>query len=128
MAATEPSVKITGLPFPPSVNHYWRHVGHRTLISRTGRAYRQQVLHDVQQLQLRVITGPIRLEAIVTRPDRRRRDLDNLLKSLLDALDHANVYEDDSQIRDLRIGWKCDENNEPVIVAGGVCEVRIWRI
>ena len=128
MAATEPSVTISGLPFPPSVNHYWRHVGSRTLISRTGRAYRQQVLHDVQQLQLRVITGPIRLEAIATRPDRRRRDVDNLLKSLLDALDHANVYEDDSQIRDLRIGWRCDENHEPVIVAGGECEVRIWRI
>ena len=128
MAATEPSVKITGLPFPPSVNHYSRHVGSRTLISRTGRAYRQQVLHDVQQLQLRSITGPIRLEAIVTRPDRRRRDVDNLLKSLLDGLDHAGVYEDDSQIQDLRIGWRCDENQQPVIVAGGECEVRIWRI
>ena len=128
MAAAEPSVTISGLPFPPSVNHYWRHVGNRTLISRTGRAYRQQVLHDVQQLGLRVITGPIKLEVIATRPDRRRRDLDNLLKSLLDALDHAEVYEDDSQIQDLRITWECDENQQPVIVAGGLCEVRIWRI
>ena len=128
MAAAEPSVTISGLPFPPSVNHYWRHVGHRTLISRTGRSYRQQVLHDVQQLQLRAITGPIRLEAIVTRPDRRRRDIDNLLKSLLDALAYADVYEDDSQIQDLRITWECDENQQPVIVAGGLCEVRIWRI
>ena len=128
MAAAEPSVTISGLPFPPSVNHYWRHVGNRTLISRTGRAYRQQVLHDVQQLGLRVITGPIKLEVIATRPDRRRRDVDNLLKSLLDALDHANVYEDDSQIQDLRITWECDENQQPVIVAGGLCEVRIWRI
>ena len=82
----------------------------------------------MQQLQLRAITGPIRLEAIVTRPDRRRRDVDNLLKSLLDALDHAEVYEDDSQIQDLRIGWRCDENQQPVIVAGGLCEVSIWRI
>ncbi len=31
-------------------------------------------------------------------PDRRRRDLDNLLKSVLDALEHAGVYADDSQI------------------------------
>ena len=128
MAAAEPSVTLSGLPFPPSVNHYWRHVGHRTLISRTGRAYRQQVLYDVQQLGLRAITGPIKLEVIATRPDRRRRDVDNLLKSLLDALDHADVYEDDSQIQDLRITWECDENQQPVIVAGGLCEVRIWRI
>ncbi len=25
------------LPYPPSVNHYWRRVGLRTLISREGR-------------------------------------------------------------------------------------------
>ena len=31
-------------------------------------------------------------------PDRRRRDLDNLLKPALDALQHAGVYEDDSQV------------------------------
>ena len=128
MAATEPSVTIRGLPFPPSVNHYWRHVGSRTLISQKGRAYRDGVIHDVEELGLRAITGPIRLEVMVTRPDRRRRDVDNLLKSLLDALDHADVYEDDSQIQDLRITWECDENQQPVIVAGGLCEVRIWRI
>ena len=128
MAATEPSMTISGLPFPPSVNHYWRHVGNRTLISRTGRAYQKEVLHVVQQLGPRAITGPIKLEVIATRPDRRRRDVDNLLKSLLDALDHADVYEDDSQIQDLRITWECDENQQPVIVAGGLCEVRIWRI
>src|SRR5690606_9863874 len=31
-------------------------------------------------------------------PDRRRRDLDNIQKPVLDALQHAGVYEDDSQI------------------------------
>ena len=33
-----------------------------------------------------------------TPPDLRRRDLDNLLKPTLDALQHAGVYEDDSQV------------------------------
>ena len=31
-------------------------------------------------------------------PDRRRRDLDNLQKAPLDSLEHAGVYENDSQI------------------------------
>ena len=31
-------------------------------------------------------------------PDKRRRDLDNLGKSLMDSLQHAKVYADDSQI------------------------------
>jgi crossover junction endodeoxyribonuclease RusA len=31
------------LPYPPSVNHYWRRVGRRTLISREGRTFRRDV-------------------------------------------------------------------------------------
>jgi crossover junction endodeoxyribonuclease RusA len=31
-------------------------------------------------------------------PDRRRRDLDNIQKALLDSLEHAGVYADDNQI------------------------------
>jgi hypothetical protein len=31
-------MKLT-LPYPPSVNHYYRRVGPRTLISREGREY-----------------------------------------------------------------------------------------
>lgn len=36
-------------------------------------------------------------------PDRRRRDLDNINKALLDCLTHAGVYTDDSQIDDLHL-------------------------
>ena len=36
-------------------------------------------------------------------PDKRRRDLDNITKALLDALSHANMFEDDEQIDDLHL-------------------------
>ena len=36
-------------------------------------------------------------------PDRRKRDLDNYLKGTLDALTHAGLWEDDSQIDTLSI-------------------------
>jgi len=36
-------------------------------------------------------------------PDKRRRDLDNVLKSLIDAIQHAKVFPDDSQIDALRV-------------------------
>ena len=39
-------------------------------------------------------------------PDKRKRDLDNILKSLLDALQHAGMYPDDSQIDVLSIARK----------------------
>ncbi|NBW20709.1 MAG: RusA family crossover junction endodeoxyribonuclease [Caulobacteraceae bacterium] len=47
--------------------------------------------------------GSVRVVIEAFPPDRRKRDLDNILKSLLDALTHAGVWEDDSQIEDLRI-------------------------
>jgi len=32
------------LPYPPSINHYWRRVGPKTLISREGRLFRASVV------------------------------------------------------------------------------------
>lgn len=36
-------------------------------------------------------------------PDNRRRDLDNINKSLLDSITHAGVWLDDSQIDELHV-------------------------
>ncbi|CAB4121106.1 endodeoxyribonuclease RUS [uncultured Caudovirales phage] len=94
------------LPWPPSVNTYWRTVNGRMLISADGRAYRTAVMNQIliQRKQMH-FDGPLRLTIEAHRPDNRRRDLDNLFKATLDALAHAGVYEDDSQIKDLRIYW-----------------------
>lgn len=42
-AASVVAPLIYVLPFPPSVNRYYRHVGYRTLLSREGREYRECV-------------------------------------------------------------------------------------
>jgi crossover junction endodeoxyribonuclease RusA len=76
------------------------------LISADGRAYRQAVMNQIwAQGKLKHFDGPLRLTIEAYRPDKRRRDLDNLFKATLDGLEHAGVYEDDSQIHDLRIYW-----------------------
>jgi Holliday junction resolvase RusA-like endonuclease len=86
------------LPFPPSVNHYYRHVGPRTLISRKGRRFRENVALVLAALGVRPLDGPLDVEVDVFPPDRRRRDIDNVQKALLDSLQHGGAYEDDSQI------------------------------
>ena len=91
------------LPFPPSVNHLWRRVGCRTLLSREGRAYRQRVQKLLAMPGRMPIEGRLAVTIEVHPPDRRRRDLDNLQKALLDSVGHAGVYRDDSQIDDLHI-------------------------
>lgn len=91
------------LPFPPSVNHYYRRVGPRTLISREGRRFREEVCALLAAAGVKPLAGPIRVEIEVYPPDRRRRDIDNLQKGLIDALEHGGAYRDDSQIVRLSI-------------------------
>jgi len=86
------------IPYPPSVNHYWRMVRGRMLISREGRAFRKRVCSILAAAGVRPLSGPIVIHIEVYPPDRRRRDLDNILKGTLDALEHGGAYEDDSQI------------------------------
>lgn len=94
------------LPFPPSVNAYWRTVKGRMLISAAGREYRRAVA--AAALEYRVSpgfqTGPVAVHVVATAPDRRRRDLDNLLKAALDSL-NGIAWADDSQIEYLSIAW-----------------------
>jgi crossover junction endodeoxyribonuclease RusA len=109
------------LPYPPSVNHYWRHWGTKTLISRGGRAFRKAVCAILAASGVRPLTGALAVEIVVSPPDRRVRDIDNVQKPLLDALQHGGAYADDGQIVRLSI-----EKAEPV--AGGKTTVRIRKV
>ncbi|MCS7168086.1 MAG: RusA family crossover junction endodeoxyribonuclease [Gemmatales bacterium] len=84
------------LPYPPSVNHYWHRVGCRTLISRGGRAFRRAVQAALAARGVRPLTGSLAVTINVHPPDHRRRDLDNALKALLDALEHGGACGDDA--------------------------------
>lgn len=76
------------------------------IISAEGRKYRKAVADEVLvQRGAKHYKGKIRVEIEAYRPDNRRRDLDNLLKASLDGCTHAGVWEDDSNIVDLRIYW-----------------------
>jgi crossover junction endodeoxyribonuclease RusA len=104
------------------VNHYYRRVGPRTLISREGREYRRAVCGLLAPgsggIRKPPAGGRIALAMDAFPPDRRRRDLDNLLKGTQDALEHAGVYEDDSLIDLLAV-----VRREPV--PGGRLAIRI---
>jgi crossover junction endodeoxyribonuclease RusA len=94
------------LPWPPSVNRYWRTFQGRMIISAEGRAYRKAVADQVLiQRGAKHYKDKLRVTIEAFRPDNRRRDLDNLLKAVLDSLTHAGVWEDDNLIVDLRIYW-----------------------
>lgn len=93
------------LPWPPSVNHYWRRSKNGMMhISAEGVAFREAVgWNAAQQKAPKQLSGDLSVDIEAFMPDKRRRDLDNILKALLDGLTHAGVWLDDSQIVDLRI-------------------------
>ena len=94
------------LPWPPSVNRYWRTFQGRMIISAEGRSYRKAVADQVLiQRGAKHYAGKLSVNIEAFRPDKRRRDLDNLLKATLDGCTHAGVWEDDSNVVDLRIYW-----------------------
>lgn len=96
-------MKIT-LPYPPSGNLYWRHVGTRVVKSADARNYQQGV--KLRWLSARTPgvpsnppSYPVVVSVALFRPY-RRGDLDNSLKVLLDAL-KGIAFVDDSQVVEL---------------------------
>ena len=99
------------LPFPPSVNHYWRHVlfggSIRTIISKPGKIFRNAVIQAVKAQNMGLmLAGRLSVRVILCPPDDRIRDVDNFGgKALLDALTHAGVWRDDNQVKRLTMEW-----------------------
>lgn len=87
------------LPWPPSVNHYWRSAVRNgrlfVYISPEGRRYRETVAALARAAKIQA-KGPVRICLRLYPPDRRRRDADNLRKALYDALVACGALEDDS--------------------------------
>ena len=86
------------LPYPPSINHYFRSFRGRMVISRSGRAFRDAVYVLLKQAGAKPMGGRLAVAVDLYPPDRRLRDVDNAQKALLDALEHGGAFYDDSQV------------------------------
>ncbi|WP_439242418.1 RusA family crossover junction endodeoxyribonuclease [Lonepinella sp. BR2474] len=113
-------VEIT-LPYPPSVNTYWRHTRDgRHYISEKGKAFQASCKQACEPFKL--IKGNVSIDILMFPPDKRKRDVDNILKALLDGLTHSGIIEDDSLIVDLRV------RKQLVVRDGGMIRMRIEAV
>lgn len=96
-------LKLT-LPWPPSVNTYWRHANGKVLLSKAGRAYKANAMAAITD----ALDG--RIDTIETKPlvvvielynpcGVHAWDVDNRAKAVLDALEKSGVVGNDSQFR-----------------------------
>lgn len=100
------------LPWPPSVNRLYRATSRNS--GKPGvyeidkaKEYKKEVFVLIKNKKLEGF-GSARVEVDIKAypPDRYRRDLDNILKAIIDSLEKAGVYKNDSQIDRIQIERK----------------------
>lgn len=109
------------MPFPPSTNTLYRNPTYAE--KRRGQYKRPKTKDYLAWIRaaewdvakgkgqrddngvLQTISGPVRVCMSLVKPDRRRRDLDNLLKAPLDLLCSCGVIQDDQQVQAITAEW-----------------------
>ncbi len=92
------------LPFPPTLNHSSMPDGRGGRYLTDGhRSFRTDVAWQVAKQRLGRIDGRLAIRIDLYPSDNRRWDIDNRAKAVLDALQHAGVFKDDSAVDDLHI-------------------------
>ena len=110
------------LPWPPSMNSYYGsdRTG-RKWVSRRGVDFREVTKKVVEVRFPKPMEGRLALRVAYFPPTRRKYDIDNYLKPLLDALERAGAFENDEQIDQLEV-------RKSNVCKGGHCWVEITRM
>ena len=101
--------KIELKMMPPSVNHYWVRTKRGFFVSKEGQDFKKTIA--IAAHNIKPFCGDVALKIEFVPSDRRKRDIDNIAKCVLDSL-KGIVYEDDSQVVHLEM-WKKEPQKEP---------------
>ena len=92
------------LPFPPSMNTYWRNFRGRTVLSKAGREYKTAIAEYVSTHNVpKYGESKLRITMILQPKDKRKIDIDNRIKCVLDSLQEAGVFDDDFHVDELHV-------------------------
>jgi crossover junction endodeoxyribonuclease RusA len=100
------AITLTSDTLPTSANRLWTIAGRKMIPTReyamwksaTGLLWKSQA-HGL------VIDGPYALRMYARKPDKRRRDVDNLLKAASDTIVYAGLVSDDSHCERVSAEW-----------------------
>lgn len=95
---------ILVLPFPPSMNTYWRNFRGRTVLSKAGREFKIAVQDYVIENNIpKFGERKLKITMILRPRDKRKVDIDNRIKAVLDSLEDSGVFDDDFQVDHLEM-------------------------
>lgn len=90
---------------PPTINHYYGSGNRRKWITTRGVMFRALVLdrYRADYPTAKPLTGDLSVQIIFQPATKRRMDVDNRIKPLLDACTLAGLWVDDSQVKHLEV-------------------------
>jgi len=115
------------LPLAPSTNRLWK-------VGRVGRMYKSpeytawldEAGWMIKAQTKYQIMGPYVIHITASKPDKRKRDLDNLLKSTSDLLVKNKIVEDDSFCQAIAAEWSVQSAPMIVTVYGTEDGIEEW--
>lgn len=97
------------MPWPPSVNGYWKPVKTPKMailtMSKQGKGYREDAIAHLRDLGLKDlnITQPVSVALRLHPPKNFIYDIDNYCKGLFDSLTHGNFWKDDTLVQEMYV-------------------------
>jgi len=100
---------------PVSVNAMYRAYRGRFILSEEGRQFKKNMSNYLCEVKdIKLTTEPVKVSIIFSFSDKRRRDVDNYAKAILDCLTGV-LYKDDSQIIELHLYKKLNAETEGIL-------------
>ena len=104
------------LPYPPSTNRLWRYTSRGVYRTSVYKEWLTQASLTAQWNGL-PIAQPVAVELRAGPPDKRKRDLDNLLKPVGDWLEHFGILENDHWVHRWTAMWDRDNVQRAVMIS-----------
>ena len=103
--------------WPPSVNGLYRAINGRSILTKKARAW-----YKNNKLMLQPMEGRLGVTIKLYPPDKRRRDIDNYSKAVLDLLTKSEAWIDDEQVDVLHV----ERHN--IVPKPGKVTIEIWPL
>lgn len=105
---------------PPSVNTYWRRGRYATYLSPKGREFKNNVAKELEKYNFKKTDERLFVDIELNFKGKRKRDIDNYCKAILDSLNDI-VWYDDEQIDILKIKkfYNCQTDGIKIKIKGG---------
>jgi crossover junction endodeoxyribonuclease RusA len=105
----KPALKFIINKLPPSLNVMYRKSKYGAIYKTLKARQYIDLVHQTikeQNENIEILNCNVKVTIIMYQNDKRKRDIDNILKVLLDAMNNI-IYVDDSQITELHIKKVC---------------------